>query len=80
MKWKIISKLIAFIVLFFTVFYAQNFEGLAMTLPMGWNSWNTFEVNINEQLIKETAEAIVSIDLQAAGYNYIVIDAGNIAT
>ena len=30
---------------------AKKFEGLAKTPPMGWNSWNTFEVNISEELI-----------------------------
>ena len=28
-----------------------------LTPPMGWNSWNTFGNNINEQLIFETADA-----------------------
>jgi hypothetical protein len=26
--------------------YAQKFEGLALTPPMGWNSWNTFACNV----------------------------------
>ena len=55
---------------------AQKFTGLAMTPPMGWNSWNTFQVNIDEQLIKETAEAMISSGMLAAGYNYIVLDDG----
>lgn len=42
--------------------------------PMGWNSWNTFGPNINEDLIKETADAIVDTGLAAAGYEYVVID------
>lgn len=32
---------------------AQKFENVALTPPMGWNSWNTFEVNINEDLVKK---------------------------
>ena len=43
---------------------------------MGWNSWNTFEVKIDEKLIKEMAEAIITSGMQEAGYNYIVIDDG----
>jgi alpha-galactosidase len=43
---------------------------------MGWNSWNTFEVNINENLIKETADIIAGNGMLEAGYNYIVIDDG----
>lgn len=42
--------------------------------PMGWNSWNTFGTNISEDLIKETADAIVETGLADAGYNYVVID------
>jgi alpha-galactosidase len=56
--------------------YAQKFEGLAPTPPMGWNSWNTFGLDISEQLIKETAEALIVSGLRDAGYNYIVIDDG----
>ncbi|MBR5447459.1 MAG: glycoside hydrolase family 27 protein [Clostridia bacterium] len=44
------------------------------TPPMGWNSWNTFGENINEQLIMEIADAMVSTGLKDAGYEYVVID------
>lgn len=47
---------------------------LAKKPPMGWNSWNTFGQNINEALIKETADAMVESGLKDAGYEYIVID------
>lgn len=47
---------------------------IAMTPPMGWNSWNTFTWNINENLIKEVADAFVETGLRDAGYEYIVID------
>jgi alpha-galactosidase len=53
-----------------------KFEGLAMTPPMGWNSWNTFATNIDEKLVKETADIMVSSGLATAGYNYIVLDDG----
>jgi alpha-galactosidase len=56
--------------------FAQKFQGLAPTPPMGWNSWNTFEVRISERLIREMAEAIISSGLREAGYHYIVIDDG----
>ncbi len=29
------------------------------TPPMGWNSWNTFGTDINEQLIRDTADKMV---------------------
>jgi alpha-galactosidase len=54
--------------------FAQKFEGLAPTPPMGWNSWNMFAGNINEQLIKGVAETLLSNGMQKAGYIYIVID------
>jgi alpha-galactosidase len=56
--------------------YAQKFKGLAPTPPMGWNSWNTFGTNVDEGLIKGMADAMISSGMQAAGYNYVVIDDG----
>jgi len=47
---------------------------LAQTPPMGWNSWNTFGGDINEAVIRETADAFVSEGLKDAGYEYVVID------
>ncbi|HSL43576.1 MAG TPA: glycoside hydrolase family 27 protein [Anaerolineales bacterium] len=47
---------------------------LASTPPMGWNSWNTFGNNINEKVIRETADALISSGLKDCGYEYIVID------
>ena len=44
------------------------------TPPMGWNSWNTFGGNINEQLIFDTADKMVETGLSALGYEYLVID------
>ena len=43
---------------------------------MGWSSWNHFHVSINEQLIKEQADAMVSSGLYNAGYRFINIDDG----
>lgn len=44
--------------------------------PMGWNTWNTFGPEINEQLVRETVDFIVSSGLTKAGYEYIIIDDG----
>lgn len=56
--------------------YHQNlFEnGLGHTPPMGWNSWNHFGCHIDENLIRQTADAMVSTGLSGAGYKYINID------
>ena len=43
---------------------------------MGWSSWNTYRINISEDLIKRQAEAMVSLGLKDAGYSYINIDDG----
>lgn len=53
---------------------AQKFEGLAKTPPMGWNSWNNFACDVNEKLIRETADAMVTSDMKDAGYIYVNID------
>ncbi|MBN2742824.1 MAG: glycoside hydrolase family 27 protein [Marinilabiliaceae bacterium] len=53
---------------------AQKFENLAMTPPMGWNSWNKFACDVSEQLIMETADAMAASGMKAAGYEYVVID------
>jgi len=45
-----------------------------MTPPMGWNSWNKFACEVDEKLIKEIADAMVSSGMKAAGYTYINID------
>jgi alpha-galactosidase len=47
---------------------------VAATPPMGWNDWYTFFCNINEQLIKQTADAMVSSGMRDAGYDYINLD------
>ena len=44
------------------------------TPPMGWNSWNTFGADINEQLIFDTTDKMVETGLSALGYEYLVID------
>ena len=54
--------------------HAQKFDGLAKTPQMGWNSWNKFACNVNEQMIRETADAMVSSGMKDAGYLYVNID------
>jgi alpha-galactosidase len=57
--------------------YAQNykkFDNLALTPPMGWNSWNKFACNVDEKLIREVADAMVATGMKDAGYTYLNID------
>ncbi len=53
---------------------AEAWTKLALTPPMGWNSWNKFACNVNEQLIRETADALVASGMRDAGYIYLNID------
>jgi len=47
---------------------------IKLTPPLGWNSWNTFGANIDEELIKKSADAMVESGLKDCGYEYVVID------
>jgi alpha-galactosidase len=49
-------------------------NGLALTPPMGWNSWNKFACDVNEHVVRATADAIVSSGMRDAGYQYVVVD------
>ena len=71
MKKLIVS---AALILAATQLSAQKYEGLAMTPQMGWNSWNKFADKIDENLIRETADALVNTGLRDAGYIYLNMD------
>jgi alpha-galactosidase len=49
-------------------------NGLALTPPMGWNSWNKFACNVNEKVVRDTADAMVASGMRDAGYLYVVVD------
>ena len=53
---------------------AESMDSLALTPPMGWNSWNCFSCNINEAQIREIADLMVSTGMRDAGYVYLNID------
>lgn len=81
LKEKLMRLLNAKILLVILVVAAQvklygQFPDLAKTPPMGWNSWNAFDLNINSKIVKSVADSMVSKGLAAAGYQYIVIDDG----
>jgi alpha-galactosidase len=58
------------------VFAEQNAvsKGLALTPPMGWNTWNKFQCNVSDELVRGMAEALVKSGMKDAGYKYVVID------
>jgi alpha-galactosidase len=50
-------------------------NGLAKTPPMGWNSWNKYACKgINEKVVRETADTMVSNGMKDAGYQFVIID------
>jgi alpha-galactosidase len=49
-------------------------KSLALTPPMGWNSWNHFAEKINGRAVRAQADAMVSSGMKDAGYVYINID------
>ena len=49
-------------------------NGLALTPPMGWNSWNKFACDVNERVVRDTADAMVGSGMRDAGYQYVVVD------
>ena len=48
--------------------------GVALTPPMGWNSWNRFGCNVNEAAIRAAADGMAASGMKDAGYQYVVID------
>jgi alpha-galactosidase len=58
----------------FLINYAQKYDQLAKTPPMGWNSWNKYHCDVSEALIMQMADAMVSSGMKDAGFEYIVID------
>jgi alpha-galactosidase len=75
MKKMLCLALFLFIAILFCLPPAQALDnGLALTPPMGWNSWNRFGCNVSEELVKSAADSLVSSGMKDAGYEYVVID------
>jgi alpha-galactosidase len=71
---RLVLSLIVVFVSTVTHLHAQKAEDLAQIPPMGWNSWNHFGCDVSEQLIRDTADAMVSSGMRDAGYLYVNID------
>jgi alpha-galactosidase len=48
--------------------------GVALTHPMGWNSWNHFNHNIEDKTVRAQADAMVSSGMRDARYTYINVE------
>jgi alpha-galactosidase len=55
-------------------------DGLALTPPMGWNSWQLYAGHISQEKILRQANALVKSGLRDHGYAYVNIDNGWTAT
>eukprot|EP01052_Picozoa_sp_SAG31_P048976 SAG31_NODE_10509_length_1130_cov_1.137730_1_plen_227_part_10 len=51
-------------------------NGLGMTPPLGWSGFNFFGFSLNESIMIETADAMVSTGLSKLGFRYVNLDAG----
>ncbi len=49
-------------------------EPVALTPPMGWNSWNFFAGRVTDQDIRHAADQLVATGMKDAGYIYVNID------
>ncbi|GLZ38794.1 glycoside hydrolase family 27 protein [Actinokineospora sp. NBRC 105648] len=49
-------------------------NGLARTPPMGWNSWNAYGCDIDQDKIRAAVDALVTTGMREAGYRYVAID------
>src|SRR5207245_11427803 len=50
-------------------------NGLALSPPLGWSSWSSFQANVDEESIKARVQVQAST-LKASGYVYVNVDAG----
>jgi alpha-galactosidase len=66
--------LVALIALIAPLYVVGLENGLGRTPQMGWNSWNHFHCDIDETMIRETAQVLVSTGLLNAGYEYLNLD------
>ena len=67
------------VLLFLSLLACQGFvlgldNGLGLKPQMGFNSWNHFRCNVNETVIKQTADVMVAQGLDKLGYKYVNVD------
>ena len=75
MKKLILSSLL--IAIFCIQAIAQKNPKLAVSPPMGWNSWNWYgKQDINENIVRQTIDAMAKSEFKDAGYEYVIVDGG----
>lgn len=68
------KRLISSLLLLSACSFAQTTTGIALTPPMGWNSWNHFADKVDDATVRAAADALVSSGMRDAGYIYVNID------
>ncbi|HEX4083473.1 MAG TPA: putative Ig domain-containing protein [Chthoniobacteraceae bacterium] len=51
-------------------------DAIALTPPLGWNSWNSFGMSVSDAKMRATADAMIKSGLVNHGWSYINIDDG----
>ena len=49
-------------------------QTVAATPVMAWSSWNYYTCKVNDAVVRAQADALVTSGMQAAGYNYVIVD------
>ena len=71
-KKGFISAVVALFVGMVSVEGLQN--GLGLTPPMGWNTWNRYYCDIDQTLIYTNTDSLIRLGLADLGYKYVNID------
>ncbi len=67
------SHILAILIFLSTTLFGQNFNDIALTPPMGWNSWDCFGSTVTEQEVKANADYMAA-HLKEYGWEYVVVD------
>lgn len=63
----------AVLILSSATLYSQDYTDVALTPPMGWNSWDCYGPTVTEQEVKANAD-YMAIHLKKYGWEYVVVD------
>ena len=73
-RWAGRGLLLVFCIMFCSAALFAQSDAVALTPPMGWNSWNHFAWNVTEADVRAAADAMVASGMRDAGYVYVNID------
>jgi alpha-galactosidase len=73
-RWRLQTFIVAALALSVTGMGLGQSSRVALTPPMGWNSWNHFQCRVSEDVVRAQAQAMVTNGMKAAGYRYVNVD------